>query len=76
MKMEADMDLWRGAVTRARGRCWLVVGSSRAEDLEEALERGDLDVLQTEEAEEAREGLMMGTWTCVVRERTFADIIS
>lgn len=60
MKMEADMDSWRGSVTRARGRCWLVVGSSRAEDLEDALERGDMDVLMTENAEEAREGLMMG----------------
>lgn len=61
MKMEADMDIWRGTVTTARGRCWLVVGSSRAEELEEAIERGEFDVLQTEEAEEAREGLMMGT---------------
>jgi len=57
MKMEADMDAWRGPITRARGRCWLVVGSSRAEELETALERGDMDVLQSEDAQDAREGL-------------------
>lgn len=58
MKMEADIDVWRGPVTRARGRCWLIVGSARAEELEEALERGDTGVLNSEDAEEAREGIM------------------
>jgi len=58
MKMEADMETWRGPITRARGRCWLIVGSARAEDLEAALERGEMGVLQSEDAEEAREGLL------------------
>ncbi|KAJ8457017.1 hypothetical protein ONZ45_g18486 [Pleurotus djamor] len=57
MKMEADTDTWRGSIVRARGRCWLIVGSARAEEIEEALESGDLSVLQSEDAEEAREGL-------------------
>lgn len=57
MKMEADMDAWRGPITRARGRCWLIVGAARAEELEAALEQGKMDVLQSEDAEEAREGL-------------------
>lgn len=60
MKMEADMDSWRGPITRARGRCWLIVGSARAEELEGALERGEMDVLLSQQAQEAREGLEMG----------------
>ncbi|TCD71717.1 hypothetical protein EIP91_005483 [Steccherinum ochraceum] len=59
MKMEADIDVWRGPVTRARGRCWLVVGSARAEEMEDALERGDTSVLGSADAEEAREALSM-----------------
>jgi hypothetical protein len=57
MKMEADMEAWRGSITRARGRCWLIVGSARAEELEAALEHGELGVLQSEDAQDAREGL-------------------
>ncbi|KAI0782814.1 hypothetical protein C8Q75DRAFT_795724 [Abortiporus biennis] len=57
MKMEADMNVWRGSVIKARGRCWLVVGSARSEELEDALERGEENVLLSEEAEVAREGL-------------------
>ena len=60
MKMEADMDEWRAAVNAARGRCWLVIGEARAEDMEDALERGDVSVLQSAEADEARDGLAMG----------------
>ncbi|EKM50777.1 uncharacterized protein PHACADRAFT_264258 [Phanerochaete carnosa HHB-10118-sp] len=60
MKMEADIGEWRMAVNAARGRCWLVVGEARAEEMENALERGDTSVLQTAEAEEAREGLATG----------------
>jgi hypothetical protein len=57
MKMEADMDAWRGPITRSRGRCWLIVGAARAEELEAALEHGEMDILRSEEAEDAREGL-------------------
>lgn len=57
MKMEADMDAWRGPITWARGRCWLIVGSARADELETALEKGDMDVLDSEDAIDAREGL-------------------
>ena len=40
--------------------CWLVVGEARAEEVEGALERGELAVLGTAQAQEAREGLAMG----------------
>lgn len=38
MRMEGDMETWRGPITRARGRCWLIVGSANVEALEDALE--------------------------------------
>ncbi|KAL0954071.1 hypothetical protein HGRIS_005221 [Hohenbuehelia grisea] len=57
MKMEADTDAWRGPILRARGRCWLIVGSAKVEEIESALEAGDMDILRSEDAEEAREGL-------------------
>ena len=57
MKMEGDMDAWRGPITRTRGRCWLIVGAALAEELEAALEQGEMDVLTSEDAEEARDGL-------------------
>ncbi|TBU39324.1 hypothetical protein BD309DRAFT_872523 [Dichomitus squalens] len=59
MKNEADMDAWRAPILSARGRCWLVMGSASVDDMEPALEAGDLEVLHTPEAEEAREGLAM-----------------
>ncbi|GLB41532.1 hypothetical protein LshimejAT787_1001320 [Lyophyllum shimeji] len=59
MKMEADMDAWRGPINSARGRCWLVVGSARIEEIEAAIERGDINLAASEEAQEAREGLAM-----------------
>ncbi|KAI0285639.1 hypothetical protein BC826DRAFT_1109210 [Russula brevipes] len=59
MHMEADVDAWRVRVGVARGRCWLAVGSARADELEDALERGDVSVLLIKEAEEARAGLAM-----------------
>jgi hypothetical protein len=58
---EDEVD-WRQGVDAARGRCWLVVGSARAEELEAGLEAGDLEVLRCRSAEEAREGLAMGEW--------------
>ncbi|KAJ7179325.1 hypothetical protein C8R46DRAFT_1324583 [Mycena filopes] len=60
MDMEGDTTRteWRGPVTRARGRCWLVVGTAGMEDMEAtAEERGWEEVLNTEEADEARESL-------------------
>ncbi|KAK0501822.1 hypothetical protein EDD18DRAFT_1144510 [Armillaria luteobubalina] len=57
MKMEADMDAWRGPITRARGQCWLIVGSARADEIEDRVADGDVSILGSEEAEEAREGL-------------------
>ena len=38
------MGEWRMALNVARGRCWLVVGEARAEEMEPALESGDLSV--------------------------------
>jgi hypothetical protein len=60
MKMEADTDAWRGSITQARGRCWLVIGSARAELIEPELEHGDVQVLTSEVAQDAREALTMG----------------
>jgi hypothetical protein len=54
MHMEADVDAWRTRVVVARGRCSLAIGSARADELEDALERGDRRVLSSKEAEEAR----------------------
>ena len=60
MKMEADVDVWRGPITRARGRCWLVIGSAGAEPIEANLEAGDTQVLCSEAAEDTRHALTMG----------------
>ncbi|KAJ7132201.1 hypothetical protein C8R44DRAFT_664501, partial [Mycena epipterygia] len=67
MDMEGDtlLDAWRLPITRARGRCWLVVGTARVEDIEALAEDGEGEgegdgwgkVYDLEEAEEAREGL-------------------
>ncbi|KAF8470284.1 hypothetical protein DFH94DRAFT_637821 [Russula ochroleuca] len=57
MHMEADVDAWRARVGVARGRCWLVVGSARVDEMEDKLERGDGSVLLSKEAEDARAGL-------------------
>jgi hypothetical protein len=60
MHMEADVDTWRGRVFAARGRCSLAIGSTRADELEDALERCDRRVLGSKEAEEARMALTTG----------------
>ena len=57
MRNEANVDAWRTLINSARGRCWLIFGSAGAVMLEPALERGELDVLDSEEAEDARDGL-------------------
>ncbi|KAJ7904302.1 hypothetical protein B0H14DRAFT_2328264 [Mycena olivaceomarginata] len=60
MDMEGDTTRteWRGPVTRARGRCWLIVGTAGMEEIETRAEESGWDeVLDTEEADEAREGL-------------------
>ncbi|KAK7061537.1 hypothetical protein R3P38DRAFT_2830054 [Favolaschia claudopus] len=60
MDMEGDTTRteWRGLVSRARGRCWLIVGTAEMEDIEAKAEEGGWDeVLNSEEADEAREGL-------------------
>lgn len=57
LKNEANMDTWKAPITKARARCWLIVGTSRAEELEESLENGEMDILQTEDASDARDAL-------------------
>lgn len=59
MKMEADRNAWCSLILRSRGRCRLIVGSAYADEMETALERGEMDVLKSEEAEEAREDLSL-----------------
>lgn len=62
MHMEADVDAWRVRVGAVRGRCWLVIGGARADEMEDALERGEVGVLASKEAEEARTGLNTGEY--------------
>ncbi|KAG5641959.1 hypothetical protein DXG03_003851 [Asterophora parasitica] len=57
MKMEADVDAWRRPIQRARGRCWLVQGSAKIDELEGLMEKGELDLGSSEDAQKAREGL-------------------
>jgi hypothetical protein len=60
MKMEAiSEDAWRTCILRSKGRCRLVIGSAFAEEVEAALERGEMDVLDSEEADEARADLAL-----------------
>ena len=61
MEMEAahGHEAWRAPVTAARGRCWLVMGSAHSEELEAALEAGKVEVLDSADAREARDGLAM-----------------
>jgi hypothetical protein len=54
---EDDEDWESFATSYCRGRCWLIVGSARAEPLESALEKGDTSVLKSELGTEAREAL-------------------
>jgi hypothetical protein len=60
MKMESDVDTWRVSITRARGRCWLIIGSTGIEEIENALESGNHDILVTDAAQEARTSLNKG----------------
>ncbi|KAL1739106.1 hypothetical protein HDZ31DRAFT_49922 [Schizophyllum fasciatum] len=63
MRMEVDMDRWRTAILRERGRCWLIVGSALAENAERVLEADADDVMKVAEAlaaddaQQAREAL-------------------
>nr|GAT53948.1 predicted protein [Mycena chlorophos] len=60
MDMEGDTmrEEWRGPVTRLRGQCWLTIGTAEMEDIEEMANENDWDeVLNSEEATDAREGL-------------------
>ncbi|KAI4523048.1 hypothetical protein K525DRAFT_254976, partial [Schizophyllum commune Loenen D] len=63
MRMEVDMDRWRTAILRERGRCWLIVGSALAETAEQVLEADADDAMKVEEAlaaddtQQAREAL-------------------
>ncbi|KAL1687936.1 hypothetical protein GGG16DRAFT_95306 [Schizophyllum commune] len=62
MRMEADMDNWRGPITRMRGKCWLTYGSARLDEIEARLQEAHSDaesdaVLASESAVEARHAL-------------------
>ncbi|KAF8634642.1 hypothetical protein AX15_000787 [Amanita polypyramis BW_CC] len=59
VKVEADRNAWRSLIPRSRGRCRLIVGSAYIDEIEDALERGEMDILKSEEAEEAREDLSL-----------------
>jgi uncharacterized protein YjlB len=76
MHMEADVDAWRARVGVARGRCWLVIGSAHADEMEDALERGDSSVLLSKDAEDARAGLSSGEFSplSLVLEKIFLTL--
>ncbi|KAF9265065.1 hypothetical protein L218DRAFT_986628 [Marasmius fiardii PR-910] len=59
MKMESSSPshCYAERIDHARGRCCLIAGSALSEQFEDALERGEMDVLDSEDAEEAREFL-------------------
>lgn len=50
MEAKADVDAWHARLGAARGRCWLVIGGAR----------GEVGVLASKGAEEARAGLNTG----------------
>ncbi|KAG7087362.1 hypothetical protein E1B28_013335 [Marasmius oreades] len=62
MKMESSSPsaVYAEKIDHARGRCCLIAGTALAEEFEEALESGEMDVLDSEDAEEAREILTEG----------------
>ncbi|KAF8961704.1 hypothetical protein BDZ97DRAFT_1921035 [Flammula alnicola] len=55
MKTEVDMDAWRADITFARGRCNLVVGSAKAEELEARIEAEDESMYDCEDAIDGRD---------------------
>jgi len=64
MKMELSsssdpqpIDMWKGMLMKTKGRCCLVSGSARSEEMEEALEKGEMEVLGEERADDARDAL-------------------
>ena len=64
MKMELSsssdpqpIEVWKGILMKTKGRCCLVSGSARSEEMEEALEKGEMDVLGEERADDARDAL-------------------
>ncbi|KAF8957140.1 hypothetical protein BDZ97DRAFT_122237 [Flammula alnicola] len=59
MKMEADMHASRADITFARGRCNLVVGSAKAEELEARIEAEDESVYDCEDAIDGRDALTL-----------------
>ncbi|KAG6836689.1 hypothetical protein H0H93_004800 [Arthromyces matolae] len=58
MKMEADMDAWRGPINRARGRCWLLVGTALSEEFETAMEDSAESLTSSPTAKQGREALL------------------
>lgn len=59
MRMESNSseDAWKVPLTIARGRSNLVLGSALAEEMDDELERGEMEVLEQPEAEDARDAL-------------------
>ena len=48
---------WPARVALSRGRCWLIMASSRIEEYESAMERGDDGILSSPQVAETREEL-------------------
>ncbi|KAG6828502.1 hypothetical protein H0H92_007778 [Tricholoma furcatifolium] len=57
MKAE-DTDAWREPINRARGRCWVIMGSSLYEAFEAAMEESDEGITDSPEAKKSRNALL------------------
>jgi len=55
---------WSTRVTIFRGRCWLNMASSKIEEYEAAIERGDDAILSSPQVAETREELSTGLFVC------------
>ena len=60
MEMEEETnENWTHPISVGRGRCWLIIGSTRFEAIENLIER-DGQALECDEAENARSALLKG----------------
>jgi hypothetical protein len=57
MESSSPEDSWKVPLTIARGRSNLVAGSAMAEEMDNELERGEMQILDTPDAEDARDAL-------------------
>ena len=73
-KSSPGMDTeWSTRVALSRGRCWLNMASSRIEEYEGAIERGDDNILNSPQVAETREELARGLFASPQADSLRAD---